>query len=169
MAANNDLIKYFQIQRQIYGVCPNTGNVFRLSDCQLYVKSKPVPDWMQKIEASQARIDNAASKLDLREEAIRENAREAGRKEAGKIIRKIDKIFHPLKLNPDESKVIFHPVDYIVFNGMKSSHLKNLVFLDKSRGGHDRRLQQSIKKVVEKGSYEWITLRVTDNGSILQE
>ena len=169
MASNNDLIKYFQIQRQIFGVCPHTGSVFRLSDCQLYVKNKPTPDWMQKIEASQARIDKASAKLDDREDEIREKARIAGRKEADQIIKEIDKIFHPLKLNPDESKVIFHPVDFIVFNGMKSSQLKNLIFLDKAKGNHDKRLQQSIKKTIEKGSYEWVTLRVADNGSIIQE
>jgi predicted Holliday junction resolvase-like endonuclease len=169
MASNNDLIKYFQIQRQIFGVCPHTGSVFRLSDCQLYVKNKPTPDWMQKIEASQERIDKASAKLDDREDEIREKARIAGRKEADQIIKKIDKIFHPLKLNPDESKVIFHPVDFIVFNGMKSSQLKNLIFLDKANGNHDKRLQQSIKKTIEKGCYEWVTLRVADNGSIIQE
>lgn len=169
MASNNDLIKFFQIQRQIFGVCPHTGNVFRLSDCQLYVKNKPAPDWMQKIETSQARIDKASAKLDDREDEIREKARIAGRKEADQIIKKIDKIFHPLKLNPDESKVIFHPVDFIVFNGMKSSQLKNLIFLDKAKGNHDKRLQQSIKKVIEKEDYEWVTLRVADSGSIIQE
>ena len=169
MGAPNDLIKFFQIQRQIFGVCPHTGNVFRLSDCQLYVKSKPAPDWLQKIEVSQARIDHASAKLDDREDGIREKARIAGRKEADQVIKKIDKIFHPLKLNPDESKVIFHPVDFIIFNGMKSNQLKNLIFLDKAKGSHDKRLQQSIKKVVEKGNYEWVTLRVADNGTIKEE
>jgi hypothetical protein len=37
---NNQLLKFFQLQRQIFGVCPHTGNVFRLSDCHIYVKEK---------------------------------------------------------------------------------------------------------------------------------
>jgi predicted Holliday junction resolvase-like endonuclease len=166
---NNQLLKFFQLQRQIFGVCPHTGNVFRLSDCHIYVKKKPEPDWLQQIEAAQLKISNAEEKLDEKEEGIREKARIAGRSEATKMVRKIDKIFHPLKLNPDDSKVIFHPVDFIVFNGMKTGAMKNLILMDKAKGTTDKRLQQSIQKVVEKKNYEWITLRVEENGNIKQE
>jgi predicted Holliday junction resolvase-like endonuclease len=166
---NNQLLKFFQLQRQIFGVCPHTGNVFRLSDCHIYVKKKPEPDWLQQIEAAQLKISNAEEKLDEKEEGIREKARIAGRSEATKMVRKIDKIFHPLKLNPDDSKVIFHPVDFIVFNGMKTGAMKNLILMDKAKGTTDKRLQQSIQKVVERKNYEWITLRVEENGNIKQE
>lgn len=166
---NNQLLKFFQLQRQIFGVCPHTGNVFRLSDCHIYVKKKPEPDWLQQIEAAQTKISKAEEKLDEKEETIREKARIAGRSEATKMVRKIDKIFHPLKLNPDDSKVIFHPVDYIVFNGMKTGQIKNLILMDKAKGTTDKRLQQSIQKIIEKKNYEWITLRVEENGNIKQE
>lgn len=167
---DNNLIKFFQLQRQIFGVCPHTGNVFRLSDCHIYVKKKPEPDWMQKIEKSQARIDRASEKLDEQESDIREKAREAGRKEAMKSVKKIDSIFNPLKLNPDDSKVLFHPVDFIVFNGMKSGQMKNLILMDKRKQtSNDKRLKQSIDKVIEKENYEWITLRVEEDGKISQE
>lgn len=166
---NNQLLKFFQLQRQIFGVCPHTGNVFRLSDCHIYVKKKPEPDWLQQIEAAQTKISKAEEKLDEKEETIREKARIVGRSEATKMVRKIDKIFHPLKLNPDDSKVIFHPVDYIVFNGMKTGQIKNLILMDKAKGTTDKRLQQSIQKIIEKKNYEWITLRVEENGNIKQE
>jgi len=166
---NNQLLKFFQLQRQIFGVCPHTGNVFRLSECHIYIKKKPEPDWLQQIEAAQIKISNAEEKLDEKEETIREKARIVGRSEATKMVRKIDKIFHPLKLNPDDSKVIFHPVDYIVFNGMKTGKMKNLILMDKAKGTSDKRLQQSIQKVIEKKNYEWITLRVEENGNIKQE
>lgn len=166
---NNQLLKFFQLQRQIFGVWPHTGNVFRLSDCHFYVKKKPEPDWLKQIETAQLKISNAEEKLDEKEEGIREKARIAGRSEATKMVRKIDKIFHPLKLNPDDSKVIFHPVDFIVFNGMKTGAMKNLILMDKAKGTTDKRLQQSIQKVVEKKNYEWITLRVEENGNIKQE
>lgn len=167
--ANNNLLKFFQLQRQIFGVCPNSGNVFRLSDCHIYVKKKPEPDWLQQIVASQNRIIKAEEKLDEKEAGIRERARIAGRNEANKMVKKIDKIFQPLKLNPDDSKVIFHPVDFIVFNGMKTGQVKNLILLDKAYSNSDRRLQQSIKQVIEKKNYEWITLRVEENGNIKEE
>ena len=166
---NAQLIEFFALQRQIFGVCPSTGNVFRLSDCQIYTKKKPEPDWLQKIEAAQEKIFRASEKLGEREAGIRQKAREAGRKEADKAVRKVDRIFRPLKLNPDDSKVIFHPVDYVVFNGMKSGEMRNVILMDKLQGTKDDRLQTSIRKTVEKGNYEWVTLRVEENGNIKQE
>jgi predicted Holliday junction resolvase-like endonuclease len=166
---NNQLLKFFQLQRQIFGVCPHTGDVFRLSECQIYVKPKPEPDWLQKIEKSQTRIDKAREKLLEKEASIRESAKIAGRKEANLVVKKIDKIFNPLKLNPDDSKVIFHPVDYIVFNGMKEGKIKNLILLDKEKDKSNKKIQDSIQKVVEMKNYEWMTLRVEENGNIKQE
>ena len=80
-------------------------------------------------------------------------------------------IFHPRKLNPDNSKVIFHPFDYIVFNGMKDGNpMKNIVLLDReTKEGNHRAIQKSIERVVEKESYEWQTLRVQENGKIKVE
>lgn len=166
----NNLLKFFQLQRQIFGVCPNTGNVFRLSECHIYVKKKPQPDWMQKIDAAKVRLLAASGELDEKEDRIREQAREAGRKEAMKSVKRIDSIFNPLKLNPDDSKVLFHPVDFIVFNGMKSGQIKNLIFMDKKKhSSADKQIQKSIDKVIESENYEWITLRVEENGNIKQE
>jgi hypothetical protein len=52
---------------------------------------------------------------------------------------------------------------------MKSGQMKNLILLDKAKDGSDKRLQQSIQNVIAKKNYEWITLRVEDNGNIKEE
>jgi hypothetical protein len=52
---------------------------------------------------------------------------------------------------------------------MKTGQMKNLILMDKAKGTSDKRLQQSIQKVIEKKNYEWITLRVEENGNIKQE
>ncbi|MBI5747685.1 MAG: hypothetical protein HZA00_01070 [Nitrospinae bacterium] len=167
---NNQLIKYFSLQRQIFGICPNTKEIFRLSDCNIYLKKKPEPDWLQKVESAQNRIDLASERLVEKESGIREKAREKGRKEADKKVKKIDKIFNPLKLNPDDSKVIFHPVDYIVFNGKKDGAMKNIILIDgKKTNKNDKQLQRSIDKVIEKENYEWVTLKVEEDGKITEE
>ncbi len=171
---NNDLFKFFSLQRQIFGVCPNTGKVFRLSDCNIYLKKKPEHDWMRRLDIEYDKTEKAEQKLDEKEEQIREKAKEKGRKEASKRTRKIDRIFSPLKLNADDSKVIFHPVDFIVFNGMKkitpNTQMKEIVLLDSRKTSSDKkRLQQSIDKVIKKENYEWITMRVLENGGIKEE
>ncbi len=167
---DNQLIKYFSLQRQIFGICPNSKRIFRLSDCPIYLKKKPEPDWLQRIEASQDKINSALVKLDEKESEIREKAKEKGRKEADKKVKKIDKIFNPLKLNPDDSKVIFHPVDYIVFNGKKEGQIKNLILMDgRKTDANEKRLQKSVVKAVEQENYEWVTLKVEENGKITEE
>lgn len=79
-----------------------------------------------------------------------------------------------IKLNPNDAKVIFHPVDFVVFNGMTSDRgftpIKNLVLLDKKdRQGEHLRIQRSIERAVDRSNYEWLTLRVQEDGSIAEE
>ncbi len=170
----NDFLNFLAIARSIFGVCPRSGELFRLSDCRIYIKDKPAPDWLDKIEAQEWKLELAEERLAEREGALRSKAREIGRNLANKIIKKIDSVFKPLRLNPDDSKVLFHPVDYVVFNGMNSTiegikiqgTIKNVVFLDRKAKAAQANLQKSIERVVEKGRYEWQTLRVIDDGQI---
>ena len=62
---------------------------------------------------------------------------------------------------------MFHPVDFLVFNGMKNNDITNLVLFDrevKERG--QKALQKSIEKTVSRENYEWITMRVLEDGSV---
>ena len=89
-------------------------------------------------------------------------------------MKKIDTLFRPLKLNPNDAKIIFHTVDLIVFNGMNNKKnndgIKNLVLLDKEqKTGEQKLLQESIEAAIRKNNYEWLMLRVEENGNILEE
>lgn len=170
-----EILDFLLIGRSIFGVCPRSGELFRLSDCRVYIKNPVKPDWLDSIEKAERLLECAEERLEGREEKLRSKARELGRKLANKIIKKIDCVFKPFKLNPDDSKVIFHPVDYIVFNGMNShvekfevkGSIKNITFLDRKAKGVSRlMLQKSIEQTIEKGNYEWQTLRILDNGQI---
>lgn len=164
---NNQLLNFFQLQRQIFGVCPHTQKVFRLSDCHVYIRKKPEPDWLQRIESAKQRMQNAIERFNEKE-SIEADAK--GRQKANKAVRRFDKVFNPQKLNPDDSVGIFHPVDYVVFNGMKVDNFKKVILLDSvKKTKEEKRLQKSIDKVVEKENYEWITFRVEDDGVIKQE
>lgn len=167
----SDILKFFSLQRQIFGICPNSEQFFRLSDCKVYIKTRPTKDWMDNFDLESKRLDVMEARIGEKEEALREKAREKGRKEANRLVRKIDKVFTPRKLNPDDAKVVFHPIDYIVFNGMKNGDsIRNIVLLDRqTRSSAHRRLQYSIEKTIERGNYDWLTLRVLEDGSIKEE
>ena len=104
---------------------------------------------------------------------LKQVARVKGRSTANRMVKQMDKVFHPQKLNPDDAKVIFPPVDYVVFNGIKENKLEgldNIVLLDgEKRTTEGRKIQKSIMKAVDKGNYEWITLRVENDGGIKEE
>ena len=99
-------------------------------------------------------------------EAMREKARETGRKQADKLIKKVDPVFAPLKLNPDDAKVVFHPIDFLVFNGMKAKDLKSLIILDSKEKPKDLPVQESVMNAISKGKYEWLTMNVEIGGKI---
>ena len=93
---------------------------------------------------------------------------------AFKIIKKIDTIFLPLNLNCNDCKVMFHPVDFIVFNGMNNRtgdcSIKEILLLDKKKkSGENLTIQKSIEKAVQSKKYEWLTLRVDNDGQINEE
>lgn len=169
-----EVIEFYTTLRQIFGVCPSCEEIFRVSDCKLYQKKKPAVDWKEKVDNDISRLEILQEKLEEKIELAKEAAREVGRKQADKLIRKIDPIFRPLNLNPNDAKVIFHPVDFIVFNGMNNNHgdasIKNLMLLDKNdKTGEYLNIQNSVEKAVSKANYEWLTLRVEENGTITEE
>jgi len=167
----SDVLKLFTLQRQLFGVCPKCNGLFRLSDCKIYLKRKPTSDWMDDLDLKSDKLGRLSEKLDGKEEELRERAREKGRKEAQHVIRRVDPVFTPRKLNADDAKVIFHPIDYVVFNGMKKgSSIRNIVLLDRQEKGKSHRsLQRSIERVVESENYEWQTMRVHEDGKIKAE
>ena len=167
----SEMVKFFSLQRQIFGICPNCGDFFRLSDCNIFLKRKPVPDWMDEIKKEKERLTELEEKLEEKKGELQEKAREKGRKLAKKAIRKIDPVFAPRKLNADDAKVIFHPIDYIVFEGMKDlGSIKDILLLDReAKDGNHRAIQRSIEKVVERENYDWQTLRVQEVGKIKVE
>jgi predicted Holliday junction resolvase-like endonuclease len=168
---SSDFVRFFALQRSIFGLCPCCGELFRLSDSRVFLKTRPKKDWMDILRARDARLDGVEEQIDDAEEALREKARIVGRRSARLAVRRIDPVFAPRRLNADDAKVLFHPVDYVVFRGMKEQGtIKEIILLDGETRAPDRvRLQKSIEKVVEMGNYEWLTVRVQEDGSVIEE
>ena len=165
-----DISKLLTIQRRIFGICPHCSDFFRLSDCKIYSKKKPLVDWKDKLERESGKIDTLEEKILEMKKHLKEKGREKGRRMANRVVKKIDPIFYPRKLNPDDAKVIFHPIDYVVFNGMKNGELKNIVLLDRKKGNSThKKLQRSIESTINHERYEWLTIRVENDGNICTE
>lgn len=163
------VLRFFKAQRQIFGVCPKCQDLFRLSDCKIYAR-RPTRDWMDELIREEEAVEEREERFYEKEEGIREAARERGRVQAAQAVRAIDAVFSPRKLEPEDVKTIFHPVDYLIFRNQSAGNINGLVLLDRNdKGEEDRRIQRSIERVVEKRRYEWQTIRVSANGLIETE
>src|SRR5579863_2987469 len=169
----NDAVEFYSTLRNIFVVCPCCGQFFRLSDCHIFLQGKPRKDWKEKLEEGDSALDGLEANIDENERAMRLEAAAKGRRAAQRTIRKLDRIFAPLHLHADDAKVLCHPIDYVVFDGMNSSEdgiVKSIVLLDrKSNDPHRRQLQTSIERSVGRGNYDWVTLRVEADGTVKQD
>src|SRR5260370_42250466 len=86
---------------------------------------------MDILRARDGRLDQVEERIDDTEESLREKARVAGRRTAQLAIRRIDPVFAPRRLNADDAKVLFHPVDYVVCRVMKDQgRIRAIIPLD---------------------------------------
>lgn len=163
-----DIPRFYTLQRRIFGICPKCTNFFRLSDCKIFSKKKPVRDWMDEIDLENQRLEKLEEKLLEKKKELQAAASAEGRRRAQLRVRKLDPVFAPRKLDPDDARVIFHPIDYVVFNGMNTAEtIKNIVLLDRRTSQlRHRKLQQSIERVIDQEKYYWQTLCVGKNGEI---
>jgi predicted Holliday junction resolvase-like endonuclease len=165
---SENIVKFFGLQRRIFGICPECNKFFRLSDCRIFFKKKPVLDWMDLLDTESQKLYSREQRLKDKKKEIQIKASAEGRHLAQLQANRIDKIFAPRKLNPDDAKVILNPIDYVVFNGMNTEDtIKNIVMLDRQtkRQAH-LKVQKSIEKAIHKDNYEWQTIRIKEDGSI---
>ena len=151
----------------ILGICPLCGALFRLGDVRPYLKGKRPHSILDDLDAAEARIDRAMERLDEQEEMLRARAKLAGRRQAKKQLRKIDPIFSGSNLDPQDVRVIFDPVEYVVFDGMQREYLRRILLLSHPPANREvERVQTSVSRAIGKGNVDFKTLRVTAEGTL---
>lgn len=168
----SDILKFFELGRRIFVICPDCSDLFRLSDCQLHLKRKRKEDWLDAIDREMERLDGLEQRIEEQRAELKEQASVRGRNTALRRVRQIDKIFTPLKLNPDDAKTMMHPVDYVVFDGLTTdgNEVDRVVLLDNHQAPPQRKaVQKSIAEAVRRRRYGWQTLRVSDEGEVTVE
>lgn len=162
--------KFFGLQRSIFGICPHSQRIFRLSECRLVVNS-PRADWLDRLVSSEEQIERAEERLSNREYGLREKARALGRKQAQRLVRRVDPVFTPRRLDAQDAKPLFHPISFAVFKGLAARNkVSGITLLDGSGKSPERRtIQRSIERCISQHKYEWATFRVTTGGVVERE
>ncbi len=161
----------FQSFKRIMCVCPCCKELHRLSDLSLSYRGKAPRTWLDDYECKVDTLEKKEEKFDEKESKIREEAAERGRKRVPAMIRKsMEPCLAQLKLNPYDIKLITHPVDFVVFEGLNDDALSSITFLSKKTPNLQlAALRKEVKKAVEGKAYDWKTMRVDSDGGITYE
>lgn len=152
---------------QILGICPCCGEIFRLADARPYIKGKKVRSIVDDLNDEARRVDRAEEKLAEQESSLREASRTRGLRKAKSLLKKIDPVFSGHGIDPQDVKVIFEPVNYVIFDGLNGDGVTRLIFssrLPKTRD--EETLHQSLTAVIKKGDVAFETLRVLNDGTL---
>jgi hypothetical protein len=161
-----DAITFLRLGKEVFVQCSCCGQFFRLSDCGLYQDSSSDSSILDGLNGRAPRASESGNSG--APELIADHA--AGRVAAQKEVEKLDSVFSPIGLKADDAKPIFHPVDFIVFDGMNTSPaagVQRLILMDGQKiSDSAKRTQESIVQAVHKKRYEWVLLRIDDQGVI---
>lgn len=164
-----DPTEFFSVQQHIIGNCPICKAFFRLSELRL-IQKRGRRDWLDEMHDAERKLEAAEDRLAERERELRQVAREKGRAHARRQVRKVDPLFAPRGLCAEDAKPLFNPVDYLVFDGLaRTDQVSRIYLLDRKCRGEHRVVQRSIEACVNRGRYEWLTLRISDAGVVEAE
>lgn len=171
----NALIQTIDGIQGVLAVCPCCGEIFRLIEAKfIFPEKRPKTCEYLDLVALENKLSSENERLVSAEERFREKLekqrsqlREQGRQQAKRKLRKIDPTFSAKKIDPQDVKVIFDPVEYVIFHGMNSGEGVDLVeFVSRSPGSKaQERVLKSVDKTVRDGNLEFETLHMKDDGS----
>lgn len=167
-----ELFEEFQEFRKILCICPNCGEIVRVSDLKLKTKGPAAKTWLDEYQKKIMDFEKKEGKFEEKEAKIREKSVEKGRLEAEKAVKKlISPQLNALKIDPFDVKPILNPVDFVVFNGMtKKEEINDIIFLSKAiKNTQLNTLRQQVKKAVLQNKYEWQIARIDEKGNITFE
>ena len=161
--------------QEILAICPCCGEIFRLVEGKFVFPKKPLRlsqylDLLaleKRISVGEERFGRAEERFWERLELQRERLARKGQKQAKRTLKKIDPIFSGRAIDPQDVKVIFDPVEYVIFHGLNSPNGVGYVeFI--SRQPESRRqetITNSIDRTIKNGNVSFETLRLRNDGS----
>jgi predicted Holliday junction resolvase-like endonuclease len=159
----------FQEFRKILCVCPDCGEIVRLSDLKLKTKAETENTWLDYYEYRERLLSGREAEFDAVKDELREAARAEGRKQAEVVFNNaIKQDLRRMKFDPIDIKPVLNPVDFLVFQDMnKSEEITDLVFLSKMlKNPMINRLREQVRTSIENSKYEWLVARIDNEGSI---
>jgi len=111
------------------------------------------------------------AELEEDEDELREKAIEKARKEElPRLLKSIIPTFAMHRLDPQDIKTVFHPIDFVAFNGLNAGRMDKVLMLDHRSTDRARiSVQRSISDTIKSDAIEWQTVRIGPSGEISVE
>lgn len=171
----NVLLQTIDGIQEILAICPCCGEIFRLVEGKfIFPQKRPKTcEYLELIalegnlSAEEDRLASAEERFEEKLRAQRQKFVELGRRRAKKKLKKIDPTFSAKGIDPQDVKVIFDPVEYLIFHGLNSEDGVDLVeFVSRTPDSKTKELiVKSIDKTIKNGDVEFETLHMRDDGS----
>lgn len=152
----------------VLGVCPECDCLFYLSETRPYLSGMRPRSVLDALRAAERKLDRVEEELNAAESALREQAAKTGLRTAKRLLKKIDPLFSGAGYDPQDVRVIFNPVTYVVFDGLARGSMRKILLL--ANPPEDKRtenLHRSIDRAIERGDVEFQTLHVDREGRVL--
>ena len=169
------LASFIQGGQRLIAQCPHCDELFQILHARFIFPSKnPGRCDYADLLAMQAtthrleeRLTRAQERQDSVIEALRVAATAQGQRHARRQLLKIDQVFSAKSINPQDVKVLFDPVDYVVFHGLNGRGVKEIRFVNhEPESPQQERLVKAIAKVIKAGDIGFSILRVNAEGTI---
>jgi predicted Holliday junction resolvase-like endonuclease len=99
-------------------------------------------------------------------EAKRE-ARLMGRIDAKLKLQKIDPFFSSRKIDPQDVRVLFDPIEYVVFTEMNGAGLEDIQLMSREpRSSSEEKICRSIEETVTRGDIDFQVVTVEEDGKV---
>jgi len=171
----NVLVQTIEGIQEVLTICPCCGEIFRLVEGKfIFPQKRPKTcEYLElvaqegKVSALEDRVGSAEERFDEKLRTQRQRFVEVGRRQAKKKLRKIDPTFSAQGIDPQDVKVIFNPVEYLIFHGLNSEDGVSLVeFVSRAPGAKtEEAIVKSIDRTIRLGDVEFETLHMRDDGS----
>lgn len=170
----NPLVEVIDGAQEVLGICPCCGDIFRLVEAKfIFPKRKTRPSEYLDVEELEAQLSAGEVRLSLQEErfedgleAKRETLRALGRKQAKQRLRRIDPVFSGRKVDPQDVRVVFDPVEFVVFHGLNAgpdlSHIELVSRVPVTK--NEETVADAIGKTIRNGNVDFETLQLDGEG-----
>jgi len=166
----------------LLGICPCCGDVFRVADSKMETSSftSDVDDYSE-IQTEKRRLDIMGSKLreamdilTAYEEDIgyqlseaKKEARIKGRLDAKFNLKKIDPYFAAQKIDPQDVRLLFDPVEFVVFSEMNGKGMEDIRLLSREpQTKAEEKICRSIEETVVRGDIDFQIVTVDGIGGV---